>query len=83
MTCSREAGKLRTCSSDGQSPRPPFWCGEEYAVHIGDGHYGVHTGVVCVVSGRVTRDELTTEVHGAYTEPRPGTGPWVKNRGGH
>ncbi|MFD7704038.1 hypothetical protein [Streptomyces caelestis] len=49
---------------------------------VGNGYHGVHTGVVCV-SGRVTRDELTTEVHGAYAGPRPGTGPGVENRGGH
>ncbi|WP_431995246.1 hypothetical protein [Streptomyces griseoflavus] len=57
-------------------------CGEEHGVHISDGFYSLHTGTVCV-SGRVTRDELTTEVHGAYAEPQPGTGPCVENRGGH
>ena len=57
-------------------------CGEEHGVHIGNGFYSVHTGVTCV-SGRVTKDELTSEVHGAYVEPQPGTGPCVKNRGGH
>ncbi|MEZ3182889.1 hypothetical protein KYY02_30785 [Streptomyces pimonensis] len=57
-------------------------CGEEHGVFISNGHYSVHTGVVCV-SGRVTKDELTTEVHGAYVEPQPGTGPCVENRGGH
>lgn len=57
-------------------------CGEEHGVYIGPGFYSVHTGVVCV-SGRVTKDELTSEVHGAYIEPQPGTGPCVKNRGGH
>ncbi|MGC0376947.1 hypothetical protein [Streptomyces sp. SAI-229] len=57
-------------------------CGEEHGVSIGNGYYSVHTGVVCV-SGRVTEDELTTEVHGAYAEPQPGAGPCVENRGGH
>ncbi|MEU9354441.1 hypothetical protein AB0D65_26550 [Streptomyces griseoloalbus] len=57
-------------------------CGEEHGVYIGNGFYSVHTGVVCV-SGRVTKDELTSEVHGAYAEPQPGTGPCVENRGGH
>ncbi|MET7293684.1 hypothetical protein ABZS79_16395 [Streptomyces griseoloalbus] len=57
-------------------------CGEEHGVYIGNGFYSVHTGVVCV-SGRVTKDELTSEVHGAYVEPQPGTGPCVENRGGH
>lgn len=56
-------------------------CGEEHGVFISNGYYSVHTGVVCV-SGRVTKDELTTEVHGAYAEPQPGTGPCVENRGG-
>ncbi len=57
-------------------------CGEEHGVHVNNGFYSLHTGMVCV-SGRVTRDELTTRVHGAYVEPQPGTGPCVKNRGGH
>ncbi|GGV55538.1 hypothetical protein GCM10010294_00150 [Streptomyces griseoloalbus] len=57
-------------------------CGEEHGVYIGNGFYSVHTGIVCV-SGRVTKDELTSEVHGAYAEPQPGTGPCVENRGGH
>ncbi|EST29124.1 hypothetical protein N566_22465 [Streptomycetaceae bacterium MP113-05] len=57
-------------------------CGPEHGVHVGSGAYSVHTGVVCV-SGRVTRDELTGEVHGAYAEPQPGAGPCVENRGGH
>ncbi|MFJ9804584.1 hypothetical protein [Streptomyces wuyuanensis] len=57
-------------------------CGEEHGVHVGFGFYSVHTGVVCV-SGRVTAQELTSEVHGAYAEPQPGTGPCVENRGGH
>ncbi|MFE0204668.1 hypothetical protein [Streptomyces sp. NPDC058985] len=57
-------------------------CGEEHGVYIGNGFYSVHTGVTCV-SGRVTKDELTSKVHGAYIEPQPGTGPCVKNRGGH
>ncbi|MEV7788946.1 hypothetical protein AB0O72_26720 [Streptomyces sp. NPDC088106] len=57
-------------------------CGEEHGVYIGNGYYSLHTGVVCV-SGRVTKDELTTEVHGAYAEPQPGTGPCVENQGGH
>ncbi|WP_244328954.1 hypothetical protein [Streptomyces marokkonensis] len=57
-------------------------CGEEHGVFIRNGFYSVHTGVVCV-SGQVTEDDLTTEVHGAYVEPQPGTGPCVKNRGGH
>ncbi|MCF6522291.1 hypothetical protein HOY81_04155 [Streptomyces sp. JJ36] len=57
-------------------------CGEEHGVHIGYGSYSVHTGDVCV-SGRVTEDELTSKVHGAYAEPQPGTGPCVENRGGH
>ncbi|KES03614.1 hypothetical protein BU52_29740 [Streptomyces toyocaensis] len=57
-------------------------CGEEHGTYIGDGYYSVHTAMVCV-SGRVTEDELTTEVHGAYAEPQPGAGPCVENRGGH
>lgn len=57
-------------------------CGEEHGIHINNGFYSVHTGAACV-SGRVTEDELTTEVHGAYIEPQPGTGPCVRNRGGH
>ncbi|WP_247706407.1 hypothetical protein [Streptomyces liliiviolaceus] len=57
-------------------------CGKEHGVYIGNGFYSVHTGVVCV-SGYVTKDELTSEVHGAYAEPQPGTGPCVENRGGH
>ncbi|MFH8462550.1 hypothetical protein [Streptomyces sp. NPDC017991] len=57
-------------------------CGKEHGVYIGNGFYSVHTGVVCV-SGHVTKDELTSEVHGAYAEPQPGTGPCVENRGGH
>ncbi|MFD5049441.1 hypothetical protein [Streptomyces tendae] len=57
-------------------------CGREHGVYIGNGFYSVHTGVTCV-SGRVTKDELTSEVHGAYAEPQPGTGPCVENRGGH
>ncbi|WP_314409228.1 hypothetical protein [Streptomyces sp. DSM 40484] len=57
-------------------------CGKEHGVYIGNGFYSVHTGVVCV-SGYVKKDELTSEVHGAYAEPQPGTGPCVENRGGH
>lgn len=57
-------------------------CGEEHGVYVGPGFYSVHTGVVCV-SGYVTKDELTSEVHGAYIEPQPGTGPCVRNQGGH
>lgn len=57
-------------------------CGKEHGVHIGYGFYSVHTGVACV-SGRFTAEELTGEVHGAYAEPQPGTGPCVENRGGH
>jgi hypothetical protein len=57
-------------------------CGKEHGVYVGNGFYSVHTGVACV-SGRVTKDELTSEVHGAYAEPQPGTGPCVENRGGH
>ncbi|WP_461011152.1 hypothetical protein [Streptomyces capparidis] len=57
-------------------------CGEEHGVHIGYGFYSVHTGDACV-SGYVSKDELTSEVHGAYVEPQPGTGPCVENRGGH
>ncbi|WP_371613058.1 hypothetical protein [Streptomyces clavifer] len=57
-------------------------CGKEHGVYIWSGFYSVHTGVTCV-SGHVTKDELTSEVHGAYAEPQPGTGPCVENRGGH
>lgn len=57
-------------------------CGPEHGVYIGSGYYSVHTGVTCV-SGHITKDELTSEVHGAYAEPQPGTGPCVENRGGH
>ncbi|MGW0567625.1 hypothetical protein [Streptomyces tauricus] len=57
-------------------------CGKEHGVYIGNGFYSLHTGVVCV-SGHVTKDQLTSEVHGAYAEPQPGTGPCVENRGGH
>ncbi|MFI1725779.1 hypothetical protein [Streptomyces sp. NPDC020489] len=57
-------------------------CGEEHGVSVGNGYYAVYTGVVCV-SGRVTKDELTGEVHGVYAEPQPGEGPCVENRGGH
>jgi hypothetical protein len=57
-------------------------CGEEHGVYVGNGFYSVFTGVVCV-TGRVTEDELTSEVHGIYAEPQPGTGPCVENRGGH
>ncbi|WP_261991301.1 hypothetical protein [Streptomyces sp. OR43] len=57
-------------------------CGKEHGVYIWDGLYSVHTGDVCV-SGRLTAQELTIEVHGAYAEPQPGTGPCVENRGGH
>lgn len=57
-------------------------CGEKHGVYVGNGFYSVFTGVVCV-TGRVTKDELTSEVHGIYAEPQPGTGPCVENRGGH
>lgn len=57
-------------------------CGKEHGVFVGNGYYAVYTGVVCV-SGRVTKDELTSEVHGVYAEPQPGAGPCVENRGGH
>ncbi|MER6120297.1 hypothetical protein [Streptomyces sp. NPDC001743] len=57
-------------------------CGPEHGMYIGDGFYSVHTGDVCV-SGLATERELTIEVHGAYAEPQPGTGPCVENRGGH
>lgn len=57
-------------------------CGEKHGVYIGNGFYSVHTGDACV-SGRVTEDDLTVRVHGAYAEPQPGTGPCVENRGGH
>ncbi|MEV7403595.1 hypothetical protein AB0N93_24795 [Streptomyces sp. NPDC091267] len=57
-------------------------CGEKHGVYIADGFYSVHTGDVCV-SGHVTKEELSIEVHGAYAEPQPGTGPCVENRGGH
>lgn len=57
-------------------------CGKEHGVYIWDGFYSVHTGDVCV-SGHMTRNELTIEVHGAYAEPQPGAGPCVENRGGH
>ncbi|MEU5886680.1 hypothetical protein ABZ835_07545 [Streptomyces sp. NPDC047461] len=57
-------------------------CGEKHGVFVGNGYYAVYTGVVCV-SGRVTKDELTGEVHGVYVEPQPGEGPCVENRGGH
>ncbi|WP_328949648.1 hypothetical protein OG778_17515 [Streptomyces sp. NBC_00184] len=57
-------------------------CGKEHGVYIGGGLYSVHTGDVCV-SGHVTKEELTIDVHGAYAEPQPGTGPCVENRGGH
>lgn len=57
-------------------------CGPEHGVFVGNGFYAVYTGLACV-SGRVTADELTTEVHGVYAEPQPGAGPCVENRGGH
>ncbi|MFF5494895.1 hypothetical protein [Streptomyces aquilus] len=57
-------------------------CGPEHGVFVGNGFYAVYTGTACV-SGRVTKDELTTEVHGVYAEPQPGAGPCVENRGGH
>lgn len=57
-------------------------CREEHGVHVGHGFYSVHTVAACV-SGRVTQEESTSEVHGAYAEPQPGTGPCVENRGGH
>lgn len=57
-------------------------CGKEHGVYVGYGSYSVHTGVTCV-SGRITKEELTSEVHGAYAEPQPGTGPCVENQGGH
>ncbi|MER7727789.1 hypothetical protein [Streptomyces sp. NPDC096323] len=57
-------------------------CGKEHGVYIWNGLYSVHTGDVCV-SGQVTAKELSIEVHGAYAEPQPGTGPCVENRGGH
>ncbi|MES5816460.1 hypothetical protein [Streptomyces sp. RG80] len=57
-------------------------CGEKHGLSVGNGFYAVYTGVVCV-SGRVTKDELTGEVHGVYAEPQPGEGPCVENRGGH
>ena len=57
-------------------------CGPDHGVYVDRGFYRVHTGVTCV-SGRATRDEITVEVHGAYAEPQPGTGPCVENRGGH
>ena len=57
-------------------------CGPENGMYVGSGFYAVHTGVTCV-TGRVTKDELTSEVHGAYAEPQPGMGPCVENRGGH
>lgn len=57
-------------------------CGEEHGVHVGQGWYAVHTGTGCV-TGRVTKDELTVSVHGAYAGPQPGAGPCVENRGGH
>ncbi|WP_326737590.1 hypothetical protein [Streptomyces sp. NBC_01022] len=57
-------------------------CGKEHGVYIWDSFYSVHTGDVCV-SGHVTEQELTIQVHGAYAEPQPGTGPCVENRGGH
>ncbi|MFI6948955.1 hypothetical protein [Streptomyces sp. NPDC050422] len=57
-------------------------CGKEHGVYIRDGLHSVHTGDMCV-SGRLTAKELTIEVHGAYAEPQPGTGPRVENRGGH
>ncbi|MDN3024544.1 hypothetical protein [Streptomyces sp. S.PB5] len=57
-------------------------CGEEHGVSVGGGFYAVYTGIACV-SGRVTKDELTSEVHGVYAEPQPGEGPCVENRGGH
>ncbi|MDG9716866.1 hypothetical protein [Streptomyces sp. DH24] len=57
-------------------------CGPDHGVYVERGFYSVHTGVTCV-SGRATREEITSEVHGAYVEPQPGTGPCVENRGGH
>ncbi|MFC7304150.1 hypothetical protein ACFQVC_07985 [Streptomyces monticola] len=57
-------------------------CGEEHGVYIAQGFYSVDTGGACV-SGRVTKDALTSKVHGVYAEPQPGTGPCVKNQGGH
>ncbi|MFJ6432005.1 hypothetical protein [Streptomyces sp. NPDC091416] len=57
-------------------------CGKEHGVYVWHELYSVHTGDVCV-SGRLTEKELTTQVHGAYAEPQPGTGPCVENRGGH
>ncbi|MEU6377663.1 hypothetical protein [Streptomyces sp. NPDC046909] len=57
-------------------------CGEKHGVVVANGFYAVYTGIACV-SGRVTKDELTTEVHGVYAEPQPGQGPCVENRGGH
>ncbi|PJF01579.1 hypothetical protein CUT44_02690 [Streptomyces carminius] len=57
-------------------------CGEEHGVHIGHGFYSVYTGDACV-SGNVSEDELTVRVHGRYIEPQPGTGPCVRNQGGH
>ncbi|WP_406452757.1 hypothetical protein OG782_19810 [Streptomyces sp. NBC_00876] len=57
-------------------------CGKQHGVYIWHEFYSVHTGDVCV-SGHVTEKELTIEVHGAYAEPQPGTGPCVENRGGH
>ncbi|MEW2179804.1 hypothetical protein AB0890_26160 [Streptomyces sp. NPDC005406] len=59
-------------------------CGKQHGLYIGNGNgfYSVHTGDVCV-SGHVTKEELTMQVHGAYAEPEPGTGPCVESRGGH
>ncbi|MEU1369061.1 hypothetical protein ABZ454_23395 [Streptomyces sp. NPDC005803] len=57
-------------------------CGKQHGVYVGNGFYSVHTGDVCV-SGHVTEKELTIQIHGAYAEPQPGTGPCVENRGGH
>ena len=57
-------------------------CGPEHGVFVGNGFYAVYTGIACV-SGRVTKDALTAEVHGVYVEPQPGAGPCVENRGGH
>ncbi|MFE2296370.1 hypothetical protein [Streptomyces sp. NPDC059452] len=57
-------------------------CGPEHGVYVSQGFYSVHTGVACV-SGNVAADEMTSRVHGSYSEPQPGTGPCVKNRGGH
>ncbi|WP_257002446.1 hypothetical protein [Streptomyces sp. WZ.A104] len=57
-------------------------CGEEHGVYVGHGFYSVHTGNACV-SGNASQDGITSNVHGAYIEPQPGTGPCVRNQGGH